>query len=1303
MGEGNRVSSSSLVGAGLARLRLSGGRALVALPLMFAVLLLLPASPANALSQRGHEFKESFAFEQGGKDALATPSALAVNEATGDIYVLDTANNRVIHFGPKHEFLQAWGYGVGKAGGETYEICEKAEASECHAGIPGYKKEQFDAPVAIAVDNAGKSPSQGDVYVVANGSWRKPVIYKFSPAGVLVGKLIGRKEEKEETEGAIEGVAVDSTGSVWVEREDEEEDLLLQRFSNEVKSELLSSEELEVPEVVPGSRPVRPGFAVDGTGDVYVTYEPGGIPLPLEEEEIKEREHERKERKEATKGETPAKPCVQHTCLVAKLAVVSVGAQLEAETLSPELSEANTTGLAVDEPGGAQASGDVYLDHGTKVEALNSAGSVIQEFGQEGDAELSGGSGLAVDAKTDEVLLAESAQSKILVFEPSKPAMAVIEAGSVSASSVTSSSANLVATIDPNGLETRYRFEYGTRSCAEAEGACTKVPAPPAPGTDLGQGFGDESALAPVSGLLAETTYYVRVIAEHPSTSEVVVSAEEATFKTSAPVIAGTLVDGRAWELVSPALKHGSSLEAIAQEGGVIEAAAAGMAFTYIAWAPLGENEPEGNRAPEPAQIFSARQAGSTGWSSRDIEPPEDEKTEGYNPGRVRQYEMFTPELTEALLNPAGEVPLSPATSEKTVYLRKSLSECAIPSSCFEPLVTASNDTAKSAFGHSLTVEGASSDLKHVVLASQVPLTEGGPHVGLYEWSAGELQPVSLLPDGTPGAEAALGGGHPNEMLATAISADGNHVVFVASVSEGGQTFRHMFVRDVAAQETVQVDEPDTGFAPTGEPDAVFQTASADGSKVFFTDNQRLAEGSSAVESDSVSTAHDLYVSEPGVEPGRRVTDISRDLNSGEAANVQGGVLGIGEDGSQINVYFVADGRLAQNAEPGNCRPEATAGAECNLYVEHYNGSEWEAEPRLVARLSNEDLPDWGGIGDGRVAQYDLLHQTARVSPNGRYLAFMSDQRLTRYDNADAVSGAPDEEVFRYDYDAGTTVCVSCNPTGARPEGVHDVEESGEGKGLLIDRPETWSANEPLDLGADHWLAASVPGWTNTGLIVGFYQSRYMLDNGRVFFNSADPLVPQDGNKNKADVYEYEPTGLGSCTIAGENAAEGCVSLLSSGESEQETAFLDASETGNDVFFVTAAKLSPPDPDTDYDVYDARVCKEAGSEPCPTYAPAPPAPCSSETCKPGYTPQSSSGSPASTSASGSGNIEVLGTKESKPPAKKLTKAQLLAKALKVCKKDGKKTKRVACEKQARKKYGAKKSSKSSSKKASVKP
>ena len=40
------------------------------------------------------------------------------------------------------------------------------------------------------------------------------------------------------------------------------------------------------------------------------------------------------------------------------------------------------------------------------------------------------------------------------------------------------------------------------------------------------------------------------------------------------------------------------------------------------------------------------------------------------------------------------------------------------------------------------------------------------------------------------------------------------------------------------------------------------------------------------------------------------------------------------------------------------------------------------------------------------------------------------------------------------------------------------------------------------------------------------YRPRAVHDDGRVFFNAADSLVPADSNGN-GDVYQYEPTGTG--------------------------------------------------------------------------------------------------------------------------------------------------------------------------------
>src|SRR6201999_2485292 len=51
---------------------------------------------------------------------------------------------------------------------------------------------------------------------------------------------------------------------------------------------------------------------------------------------------------------------------------------------------------------------------------------------------------------------------------------------------------------------------------------------------------------------------------------------------------------------------------------------------------------------------------------------------------------------------------------------------------------------------------------------------------------------------------------------------------------------------------------------------------------------------------------------------------------------------------------------------------------------------------------------------------------TARVTPSGHALAFVSETRLTGYDNTDAGTGEPDSEVFLWREGAGLT-CVSCN------------------------------------------------------------------------------------------------------------------------------------------------------------------------------------------------------------------------------------------------------------------------------------
>ena len=156
---------------------------------------------------------------------------------------------------------------------------------------------------------------------------------------------------------------------------------------------------------------------------------------------------------------------------------------------------------------------------------------------------------------------------------------------------------------------------------------------------------------------------------------------------------------------------------------------------------------------------------------------------------------------------------------------------------------------------------------------------------------------------------------------------------------------------------------------------------------------------------------------------------------------------------------------------------------------------------------------------------------------------------------------------------------------------------------------------------------------------------------------------------------------------------------MSSGTSPQESAFLDASDSGNDVFFLTSQQIVAQDHDSNFDVYDARVCGTFETSPCLPPAVATSPPCeSSESCKPAPSPQPTpTGASGSSTFSGPGNVvETPSSHTTQPPGppkpKPLTTAQKLAKALKACRKEAKQ-KRAKCEARARKKYSAKKASK----------
>jgi hypothetical protein len=401
---------------------------------------------------------------------------------------------------------------------------------------------------------------------------------------------------------------------------------------------------------------------------------------------------------------------------------------------------------------------------------------------------------------------------------------------------------------------------------------------------------------------------------------------------------------------------------------------------------------------------------------------------------------------------------------------------------------------------------------------------------------------------------------------------------------------------------------------------------SADGSRVFWSNP---ASGQVYVRINGIETREIQ-------DPGRYLsasTDGSRVLlNDGclyevdaeecvDLTQGEGGFVGlVGQTDSLSHVYFVDQKALTGPNAAGKV-PNEGGHEEDNLYT-------WdEGTMAFIATLSPNDGS--GGGGDWDTSE---VRRSAQASPNGNWLAFMSRERLTGVDSDGACGFNPDtekfdieipcSEVFLYDAASGSLTCASCNPVGAAPLGP------------------TWL---PISRQAEDFIKPS----------------RFLTDQGRLFFNTMDSLSSLDSNRGVADVYEYEPAGVGSCA-----AAVSCVKLISSGRGSGDSQFATADLSGKNAFFTTRDRLVRADGDGAIDLYDAR---EGGG--IAAQNEAPPVECQGEACQPQATAPNDP-TPASSSFEGPGNLAPEGKKSTCPKGMVAVKI----KGKKQCKKKHKKKK-----------------------------
>jgi len=201
----------------------------------------------------------------------------------------------------------------------------------------------------------------------------------------------------------------------------------------------------------------------------------------------------------------------------------------------------------------------------------------------------------------------------------------------------------------------------------------------------------------------------------------------------------------------------------------------------------------------------------------------------------------------------------------------------------------------------------------------------------VYEWSAdlppeARLRALSVLPAGEGGATVKADPGSGEGSAAErAISADGSRVFWTENT--GGGLGGGLYVRDTSRGETARLDEVQGGFG-TGEAKPRFLGADADGAVAYFTDTQNLT-------ADANESGADLYRCAVVVEGGElacELTDLTaRTVNPAdpfESADVQGLPAGISADGESL--YFVAEGVLdaRANREGGSAAP-----GQPNLYL----------------------------------------------------------------------------------------------------------------------------------------------------------------------------------------------------------------------------------------------------------------------------------------------------------------------------------------------------------------------------------
>jgi hypothetical protein len=412
----------------------------------------------------------------------------------------------------------------------------------------------------------------------------------------------------------------------------------------------------------------------------------------------------------------------------------------------------------------------------------------------------------------------------------------------------------------------------------------------------------------------------------------------------------------------------------------------------------------------------------------------------------------------------------------------------------------------------------------------QTPDAPAGFANKIFEWRDGSISLISRDTDDDPFTTAsnvasASGSVYP-------VSADGERVFF----HNGTGVNAELYMRDGGvATHWVSQQECTPACTNNSAADA-FEWATSDGSKALFMSPAKLTD-----DATFVSGQNNLYRYTHSADPAadQNLTLISKDDEpaDGTSAGVFG-ASGISDDGE--TVFFVAAGQLVPGepiaAGPKVYRWRSNGGSPTLEYLTTLH-------PSATAGGNNPESYAWKTTSSqGTISRPD----DDIVTPDGKRMVLQTVMPLDPVVDQDSTL-----DVYLWDEGDGWT-CLSCQPPGAPSAGPSNLD------GVISSMPQA-----------------------NIGAPVSVLRQRIvMVDNGsRVFFTSHDELVPADSNGDRRDVYEWN---------------DGALELISSGVGTTDGSAVDnvvvgASESGDDVFFITDDRLVGWDTDDSHDVYNARV------------------------------------------------------------------------------------------------------------------